>query len=114
MNRVEAYVFACPFDFSEMAVRLNALGRYSWGIGDSAWYGDYLKVWPYPNQPGNRVRLRIYDEFPGAARPYVLEIIFESAAPDAEAAWQTLDRYLHQEALPALDAMDIIPTDTVD
>ena len=114
MNRVEAYAFACPYAFPEMAVRLNALGRYHWGIGDSAWYGDYLKVWPYPNRPGDRVRLRIYDESPEADRPYVLEIIFESAAADAEVAWQALDHHLHQEALPALDATDIIPTDTVD
>jgi hypothetical protein len=113
MRRAEAYAFACPFELPEMLARLNALGKHEWIIGDSAWYGDYLKVWTYRDLDAARARLRIY-EFPEQAPPFVIEMILESTQPDAETAWQAFSTHVWQEIFPALDARAIAPTDPVD
>jgi hypothetical protein len=111
MQRAGAYAFASRLTLAEMLDRLNALGTHEWIMGDSAWYGDYLKIWAYRG-PGDRVRLRIY-EFENE-EPFVLEVIFESAAPTAEADWRACDDYARRGVLPAVDARDVAPTDTVD
>jgi hypothetical protein len=111
MQRAVAYAFASPLSLAEMLERLNALGTQAWIMGDSYWYGDYLKTWPYRG-PGDRVRLRIY-EFEERL-PFVLEVIFEAEGPAAEAAWRACEDYALREVLPAVDAHDITPTETVD
>jgi hypothetical protein len=111
MQRAVAYAFASHLTLAEMLDRLNALGKHEWIMGDSYWYGDYLKVWPYRG-PGDRVRLRIYED--ENQSPFVLEVIFESEAPTAAAAWRECDDYVRRDVLPAVDARDITPTSTID
>jgi hypothetical protein len=111
MQRAVAYAFASQLTLAEMLERLNAPGTHEWIMGDSHWYGDYLKIWTYRG-PGDRVRLRIYEDENEA--PFVLEVIFEAEGPAAEAAWRACDDYARCEVLSAVDARDIAPTDTVD
>jgi hypothetical protein len=111
MQRAVAYAFASHLTLAEMLDRLNAPGTHQWIMGDSYWYGDYLKIWAYRGA-GDRVRLRIY-EFESES-PFVLEVIFEAEGPAAEAAWRACDDYARREVLPAVDAHDIAPTETVD
>jgi hypothetical protein len=57
-----AYDFVCQDrSTAELLSRLNALGGWSWRMGDSHWYGDYLACGPFAE-----VRIRICD-FPERA-----------------------------------------------
>jgi hypothetical protein len=52
-----AYEFICKESSTErLQARLNQLGGWSWRLGDSHWYGDYVACVPFPG-----VRLRIVD-----------------------------------------------------
>jgi hypothetical protein len=52
-----AYSFICKESSTEkLCARLNALGGWNWGVGDSYWYGDYVVTKPFPG-----VRIRIVD-----------------------------------------------------
>jgi hypothetical protein len=52
-----AYSFTCrESSTDQLCARLNALGGWSWGVGDSYWYGDYVVTRPFPG-----VRIRIVD-----------------------------------------------------
>jgi hypothetical protein len=56
-----AYSFTWEESSTEkLCARLNALGGWTWGVGDSYWYGDYVVARPFPG-----VRIRIVD-FPKA------------------------------------------------
>ena len=55
-----AYAFDCQYSSTDSLLRrLNRIGGWSWTMGDSYWYGDYLACVPFPG-----VRIRIVD-FPG-------------------------------------------------
>jgi hypothetical protein len=57
-----AYAFVCDArSTDELAKKLNALGGWTWRVGDSYWYGDYVACVPFPG-----VRIRIID-FPKLA-----------------------------------------------
>ena len=52
-----AYEFVCKESSTEqLCARLNSLGIWKWGVGDSHWYGDYVV-----SKPFNGVRIRIVD-----------------------------------------------------
>ena len=52
-----AYSFTCKESTTDqLCARLNALGGWNWGVGDSYWYGDYVVTRPFPG-----VRIRIVD-----------------------------------------------------
>jgi hypothetical protein len=52
-----AYSFICKIRSTDaLAARLNQLGGWSWRVGDSYWYGDYVACVPFPG-----VRIRIID-----------------------------------------------------
>ena len=52
-----AYEFLCKESSTEqLCARLNSLGGWNWGVGDSYWYGDYVVARPFPG-----VRIRIVD-----------------------------------------------------
>jgi len=52
-----AYEFICKESSTELlCARLNALGGWSWYMGDSYWYGDYVASKPFAG-----VRIRIVD-----------------------------------------------------
>jgi hypothetical protein len=54
---VWAYEFLCKEGSTErLCARLNALGGWNWAVGDSHWYGDYVRCVPYEG-----VRIRIVD-----------------------------------------------------
>jgi hypothetical protein len=56
-----AYSFTAKESSTDsLCARLNALGGWSWGVGDSYWYGDYVRCAPFEG-----VRIRIVD-FPTA------------------------------------------------
>ena len=52
-----AYEFICQErSTAELLSRLNGLGGWTWRLGDSHWYGDYVACVPFAG-----VRLRICD-----------------------------------------------------
>jgi len=52
-----AYSFTCKESSTDsLCARLNALGGWSWSVGDSYWYGDYVRCVPFEG-----VRIRIVD-----------------------------------------------------
>jgi hypothetical protein len=52
-----AYEFICKESSTEqLCARLNSLGGWKWGVGDSHWYGDYVRCTPFDG-----VRIRIVD-----------------------------------------------------
>ena len=52
-----AYEFVCQErSTADLLSRLNALGGWTWQMGDSHWYGDYLACAPFAG-----VRIRICD-----------------------------------------------------
>jgi hypothetical protein len=52
-----AYEFICKEGSTEqLCARLNSLGGWSWDLGDSYWYGDYVRCVPFKG-----VRIRIVD-----------------------------------------------------
>ena len=52
-----AYSFTCQESSTDrLQARLNALGGWSWRLGDSYWYGDYVACVPFEG-----VRIRIID-----------------------------------------------------
>lgn len=52
-----AYEFICQESSTDqLCARLNALGGWSWRLGDSYWYGDYVACMPFEG-----VRIRIID-----------------------------------------------------
>jgi len=52
-----AYSFTCLESSTDrLQARLNSLGGWSWRLGDSYWYGDYVACVPFPG-----VRIRIVD-----------------------------------------------------
>ena len=56
-----AYSFTAKESSTDtLCARLNSLGGWNWGLGDSYWYGDYVACVPFPG-----VRIRIVD-FPTA------------------------------------------------
>ena len=52
-----AYSFTCKESSTDaLCNRLNAVGGWSWAVGDSYWYGDYVVSRPFEG-----VRIRIVD-----------------------------------------------------
>ena len=52
-----AYSFTCKESSTDrLHARLNSLGGWSWRLGDSYWYGDYIACVPFEG-----VRIRIVD-----------------------------------------------------
>jgi hypothetical protein len=52
-----AYEFTCKESSTDqLQKRLNSLGGWTWRLGDSYWYGDYVACTPYEG-----VRIRIVD-----------------------------------------------------
>jgi hypothetical protein len=50
-----AYSFICrESSTDQLCARLNSLGGWNWSLGDSYWYGDYLRCVPYE---GARIRI---------------------------------------------------------
>ena len=57
-----AYEFVCKSSSTDrLCASLNALGGWQWSLGDSHWYGDYVRCVPFIG-----VRIRIVD-FPAPA-----------------------------------------------
>jgi hypothetical protein len=55
-----AYDFAtADHSLERMLAAFNAAGPWQWSLGDSGWYGDYLKTRPVP---GLRVRVHQYPQ----------------------------------------------------
>jgi hypothetical protein len=52
-----AYEFICKESSTdELCASLNALRGWQWSMGDSYWYGDYVRCKPFPG-----VKIRIID-----------------------------------------------------
>ncbi len=51
-----AYEFACDKSIAEMSSILNESGPWTWTLGESYWYGDYLKC-----RPSSDIRIRIHE-----------------------------------------------------
>jgi len=96
-----AYSFICKEGSTEqLCARLNALGGWSWGVGDSHWYGDYVRCVPFEG-----VRIRIID-FPtrvGDEYKYDADVRFSTGCKTTP---ETVDEGF-RKALAAIGAHDV-------
>jgi hypothetical protein len=82
-----AYSFVCRYrNTHALCARLNEIGDWDWDIGDSHWYGDYLRCKPFDG-----VRIRIVDfpkQKPGmAADEWEYEADIASSPPSPARKW---------------------------
>ena len=68
LKKYWAYDFTCDEQLEGILAVFNEVGPWTWYLGDSAWYGDYLNT-----RPMERVRVRVH-EFPGQGYSGLLEI----------------------------------------
>ncbi len=104
-GRYLAYAFRSPLRFSEMLEELNRTTPWTWVMGDSETFGDYLVTRPYKRFS----KFRIVEETGG----YLFDIFYDFDDPEAADLWETQHELILQELLPALKARDIKPADNL-
>ncbi|MCX6951179.1 MAG: hypothetical protein NTV51_03205 [Verrucomicrobia bacterium] len=106
-----AFAFSSGLTPAEMLARLRAGTPWSWSVGDSHWYGDYLAAKAAPHD----AVLRIYSGG-SADRPHALNIRYHSERPPeaASADLAALQARVLEEIMPLLDARDVTPAEPHD
>jgi hypothetical protein len=98
---VWAYEFVCKESSTEqLCARLNSLGAWNWGVGDSYWYGDYVVARPFPG-----VRIRIVD-FPRRVNDEYKYDADVRLGVDSKTARATIDKAF-RKALAQIGAHDV-------
>ncbi len=104
-----SYEFDSDMTLEQMFASLNAEGSWQWGMGDSYWYGDYLRS----GQPG-ATQVRIIEHGGGAgyvgpipAVPRYLIGIRWFTGDTNESSLAELDQLIREKILPLLNARDV-------
>jgi hypothetical protein len=106
MTEIVAYSFKTEMSLEQIFERLNAVGPWRWIVRDSEHWGDYLwaRAAPY------YASVKIYVE----PELYVVQIKFESDAPEALMELEALREMVLERVLPVINASDLTPTDIYD
>ena len=102
-----AYSFVCKYSSTGALLgRLQELGGWDWGMGDSHWYGDYLACMPFSG-----VRIRIVDSPESTERGwrYESDIRLRSSQTPMSVIDQAYRKLLAK--IPAEDVKEIEPFD---
>jgi len=103
-----AYEFICGESSTDrLCARLNALGGWEWSLGDSHWYGDYVRCVPWEG-----VRIRIVD-FPARVNDEYKYDADLRIAPACKTPLEAIDQAFRQ-ALAAIGAHDVKEIDPFD
>jgi len=103
-----AYEFICKEGSTEqLCARLNSLGGWNWGVGDSYWYGDYVRCVPFEG-----VRIRIVD-FPERVNDEYKYDADVRLSEGCKVAMQEIDQAFRKalEQIGAHDVKEIEPFD---
>lgn len=108
------YAFDSDLTLEQMQAKLNASGPWSWDIGDSYWYGDYLRT--HPNQDQGRVGIMEQRQSPvfvgGPDDPkYLLWVSNWGAGSKSALAYAKLVQIIREQILPAIGARSIEPAE---
>ena len=108
------YAFDSDLTLEQMQSILNAAGPWQWEMGDSYWYGDYLRT--RPNQDQGKVAIMEQRQSPvfagGAEDPRYL--IWATSFPERGVnAFTSADvgRVVREKILPAVGARSIQPAE---
>jgi hypothetical protein len=103
-----AYEFICKENSTDhLCASLNALGGWKWGVGDSYWYGDYVRCVPFEG-----VRIRIVD-FPTSVEGGYKYDADVRLGPNCTTPMQVIDEAF-RKVLAALGARDVKEIDPFD
>jgi hypothetical protein len=103
-----AYEFICKESSTErLCASLNALGGWDWSVGDSYWYGDYVRCVPFAG-----VRIRIVDFPTSIAGEYKYDADVRMG-PACKTPLRTVDEAFRKvlAAIGAHDVKEIEPFD---
>jgi hypothetical protein len=103
-----AYAFRTSFTLPEMLQRLDGVGGHNWIERDRDAWGDYLSS--ITTGPGEHDKIRLRILWPDDVDTWVLDVLFASAEPDADARWQGL-LATARDTLVIVDASEIREVD---
>ncbi len=103
-----SYEFDSDLSLEQMHAALNAEGSRVWGMGDSYWYGDYLRTGTL-----GATQIRIIEHGAGMGyvgprppRPRYLIGIKWASSTTSEPPLADLDRIIREQILPLVRARD--------
>ena len=96
-----AWEFICKESSTDrLCARLNALGGWSWYLGGSHWYGDYVACRPFE---GVRIRIVDFPERAGDGHKYDADV---RLSPGCRTSMQVIDDEF-RKALAHIGAHDV-------
>ncbi|MCH8805451.1 MAG: hypothetical protein IH986_05125 [Planctomycetes bacterium] len=107
IKKIRAYAFASESSLEEMRVKLDAAGPWKWIERDSHYFADYLST----RTRDDYAMLKLFEN--EEVQGYQLDIRFEAEGPTAEAEWQSFHEDLLSRFLPAVGAVGVRETETM-
>ncbi len=108
MKELFAYKFRSPLTIEQIHATLVALGTWAWHERDSDRWGFYTSASPVPDADHAQVKILID---PDAQDWFAVNVLFQSARPEATSQFAKLRNHLFTRILPAISATQLTETD---